>query len=84
MSICYVKRYGTKVYNVNKVRDMCQHEILYEGDPLKVVKTYGGNACRICMVERMEILKESCRNGRKLLNKRSKIFSTCRHNVHFH
>ena len=83
-SRCYIKRYGTKKYNVNKIRDMCHHEVVYEANPLVAVKTYGGNACRLCMVERMEILKESCRNQRKLLNRRSEIFSTCRHNVYFH
>ena len=40
---CYVKRYGTKVYDVNKVRDMTMHEILFEANPLTAVKTYGKN-----------------------------------------
>ena len=59
---CYVKRYDTKKYNINKIIDMCHHEVVYEANLLVTVKTYGGNACRLCMVERMEILKESYRN----------------------
>ena len=83
-SRCYQKRYGTKKYNVNKIRDMCHHEIIYKANPLSAVKTYGSNTCRICMVERMEILKESCRNQWKLLNRRGEIYSTCKYNVYFH
>ena len=81
---CYVKRYGTKVYDVCKVRDMTHHEIIYEANPLTAVKTYGRNGCRLCMEERLEIYKESCRNQVKMINKRKEIYNTCNHNVKFH
>ena len=38
-SRCYQKRYGTKKYDINKIRDMCHHEIIYEANPLSAVKT---------------------------------------------
>ena len=49
------------------------HEILYEGNPLKMVKTYGSNKCILCIEERLEIFKELCRNKKKLINKRHKF-----------
>ena len=36
------------------------------------------------MEEILAIYKESCRNQRKMLNKRKEIYSTCNHNVKFH
>ena len=78
-----LKRYGNKKYNVNKIRDIYNYEIIYEANLLSAVKTYGSNTYRIYMVERMEILKESCRNQNKLL-KRGEIYSTYQNNVYFH
>ena len=63
---------------------MTVHEILYEGNPLKMVKTYGSNKCILCMEERLAIFKESCRNKKKIINKRDEIYTTCNHNVYFH
>ena len=51
-SKCYIKRYKTKKYDINKVQDIIEYEILYERNPLKMVKTYRSNKCILCMEER--------------------------------
>ena len=51
----YREEYGTDKYDVDKMRNLCRHEILYEGNALSVVKTYGTEKCRICAEEKYAI-----------------------------
>ena len=39
-SNCHIKIHGTKVHDVNKVRDVTKHEILHEANPLTAVKNH--------------------------------------------
>ena len=81
---CYQEEYGTKVYNVKKMKKLVRHEVLWEGNPLSCVKTYGTKQCTLCAEEKYAIWSETGRNFKYCLNKRKEIFSKCAHNVYFH
>ena len=82
---CYQEEYGPDArYDVNKMRNLCIHEIIYEGNAISVVKTYGTQKCRVCAEEKFAIWEENCRNFCFILNKRKEIYGACAHNVHFH
>ena len=83
-SRCYKEEYGTDKYDVNKIRKLCRHEILYEGNTISVNKLYGTTDCRLCAEEKFMIWEECDRNFHYILNKRNEIYGTCAHNVHFH
>lgn len=66
---CYKEEYGTEVYDVNKIRDLCKHEVLFEGNALTVNKKYSTTSCRLCAEEKFVIWEEGHRNFRYMLNK---------------
>ena len=81
---CYEKEYGTKEYSVKKLKKLVRHEVIWEGNALSVVKTFGSDQCRLCAEEKFCIWEDNCRNFRYMLNKRQEIYGACAHNVHFH
>ena len=66
------------------MKKLVRHEILWEGNPLSVVKTFGTENCRLCAEEKFAIFESNCRNFQHCVNKRSEIYSKCAHNVYFH
>ena len=59
-------------------------DILWKGNPLAVVKTFGTRGCKLCARERLEILKMSYNNPQQQINKCSEIYGACRHKPRFH
>jgi hypothetical protein len=59
-------------------------DILWQGNPLSCVKTFGTKACKLCAREKLAILKTSRKNPDKLINKNFEIYGACRHNPKFH
>ena len=59
-------------------------KILWKGDPLSCVKTFGTRACKLCNKERMEILKITRLNPSKAINKNTEVHGACRHKPRFH
>ena len=66
------------------VREMVKMEILWQGDAISCMKSFGQLNCHLCMRERIEILKWSKKNLEKLINSRSEIYGACRHKTRFH
>ena len=66
------------------LRKIIKFDVLYRGNPLGTVRTFGTKSCRICMKERLEILKHSYDWKVKLINSRSEIYGTCMHKPDFH
>ena len=66
------------------MKKLVRHEVLWEGNPLSCVKTYGTKQCTLCAEEKYAIWSETGRNFKYCLNKRKEIFSKCAHNVYFH
>ena len=59
-------------------------EILWKGNPLSCVKTFGSRACKLCSKERMEILKLVRKHPEKAINRCNEICGACRHKPRFH
>ena len=66
------------------IRSKLRIEILYRANPISAVRTFGTHSCKICMKERMEILKSSFNPSVKLMNSRSEIHGKCKHHPDFH
>ena len=59
-------------------------DILWEGNPITCMKTYGTNHCVLCMEERCAILEQWKVDKNKLINNRSELYGGCRHRTKFH
>ena len=70
-----------------KVQDFVLYdfEILWKGNPLSTVKTFGTRACKLCAQERLAILQASRgKNYKYSINKCSEIYGACHHKPAFH
>ena len=48
--------------SVGSVRKLVDVEILWQGDPIKCMKSFGKKTCALCMKERIKIFKHSKKN----------------------
>ena len=67
-----------------ELRKVVDHEVLWEGNPISCVKSFGKLNCKLCMRERMEILKASREDKENLINSCHEIYGACRHKAKFH
>ena len=65
-------------------RNLIQCHILWQGNPISVVKTFGKSTCALCNRERMEIVKLNRSIPDYLINSCSEIHGACRHKPRFH
>ena len=70
--------------NVPKIRGMVKMEVLWQGDPISCMKSFGTNACSLCMRERVEILNQHRKDPNSLINSNTEIYGACRHKTRFH
>jgi hypothetical protein len=67
------------------VRQMLRVETVWQGNPISCIKSFRKRACRLCMKERLLILKTSRgKDAQKLINSNHEIYGACRHNTKFH
>jgi hypothetical protein len=57
--------------------DMIKCEILWKGNPISVLKTFGKATCALCNRERLEIIKISQSTLDILINSCSEIHGAC-------
>jgi hypothetical protein len=65
-------------------RDMIQCEILWKGNPISIVKTFGIATCALCNRERMELIEISQSTPDILINSCLEIHGACQHRPRFH
>ena len=70
-------------------KEMTKHvkvkvELLWKGNPLSCVKTFGTKGCKLCAHERLEILKLVRFEPEKAINKNNEVYGACRHKPRFH
>ena len=61
-------------------------EILWQGNAISCMKTFGKPSCRLCMQERLFIYK-ALRNEKQkhlVINSANELFGACRHKPNFH
>ena len=59
-------------------------KILWKGNPISCVKTFGTKKCKLCSKERIEILKATRKDQKSIINKNNEIYGACRHKPRFH
>ena len=74
----------TKKVKTKHVREMVEMEILWQGDAIGCMKSFGQLHCNLCMMERIEILKISRKEPEKLIKSKSEIYGACKHKTKFH
>jgi hypothetical protein len=85
----YAKHFAAQFSNLdiltpNLQRNSITCEILWQGNPINVVKTFGTPKCALCNKERLEILKNSRKTPESLINSCNQIYGACRHKPKFH
>ena len=63
---------------------MVEVKILWQGDPIQCMKSFGTKTCSLCMRERLEILKRLKKDPKKLMNSNNELYGACLHNTRFH
>ena len=67
-----------------ETRERMRFEVIWQGDPMSMMKTFSKLGCRLCMRERIETIKATCKDPTKVINTNLEIHGACRHNPHFH
>ena len=67
-----------------KMKKIMEPSIIWQGDRIQCMKTARTMQCKICMVERLEILERFQNNRKMLINDNSDIFSSCKCRAKFH
>ena len=66
------------------VRELCEFKILWSGNILNCMRDFGTDKCKLCMKERLEILRKHRKNPNLLINSCTEIYGSCRHKSRFH
>ena len=66
------------------IRDRTSLDILWQGNPLSSVKSFGKSNCALCMKERLEIMKAMKNQPTRLINSSKELYGACRHRPVFH
>ena len=69
---------------VGKVREILDVDILWEGNPISVCKSFGKDSCSLCMKERILILRENKKDRCRVINTNNEMYGACRHKPRFH
>jgi len=82
------KHFATQFHDTNpspvNQRGRITCSIIWQGNPISVIKTFATKNCALCAKKRIAILKQSTSNQQLLINSNSKVHGVCRHRPHFH
>lgn len=68
-----------------QIRNLMMFEVLWTGNAIKTVNTFGSEYCKLCEQERLYLISEMLGKSHcKLINKTDEIFGACRHKPSFH
>ena len=87
----FARHFGTMFINWRKgtvtqrlIRNNINYSILWKGNPLSTVKTFGTPHCKLCAKERLEIMKRARLKPSTLINKKRDLYEACNHKPQFH
>ena len=85
----YAKHFAEQLQNFDKITPTLQRNsitcsVIWKGNPISAVKSFGTANCSLCNKERLEILKQSRRDPLILINSCNEIYGACRHKPRFH
>ena len=61
-----------------------EFQVIKQLNPLSAMKGFGGDACSLCMEERLRILRGTRNKKERLVNSCLEIYGACRHKPRFH
>ena len=67
-----------------RMKEIMEPRILWQGDRIQCMKSSRTMQCKLCMVERTEILHRFRTDKSKIMNDNSDIFASCKCNSRFH
>ncbi len=67
-----------------ELKTLASYHVIWRGDPLTTVKTFGTDRCLLCTQERLNIFKWFRLKPEKLINKCHEIYGACKHKPKFH
>ena len=69
-----------------KIKDYVRVKIdlLWQGNPMSCVKTFGTRACKLCSKESLAILKLTRKTPHLAINKCNEVYGACGHTPCFH
>jgi len=76
---------GVKPTN-GELRKMMKTRILWQANPISCMKSFGKLRCKLCMRERVELLRamRHSENDGGTINSCNEIYGACRHKTRFH
>jgi hypothetical protein len=75
---------GAKAPTPGMQRSFISSSIIWKGDPISSVKSFGKNSSKLCNRERMVIVKAEFKSLKGLINARSELYGACHHVPRFH
>ena len=80
----HYSRESGAIPGTEEIRNSTTIEILWQGSPFHCMKTYGRLNCKLCMAERVAILRACWKHPTKLLNAHVMNYEACRHVAKLH
>jgi hypothetical protein len=68
----------------DELRKMWKIKILWQGNTISCMKSFGKLNCSLCMRERIEILRAMQQEECLIINSCNEIYGACRHKTKFH
>jgi hypothetical protein len=68
----------------DELRKMMKVKIVWQGNVISCMKSFGKLNCSLCMRERIEILRTIRQEEWKIMNNCNEIYGACRHKPRFH
>jgi hypothetical protein len=65
-------------------QDRIKCSVLWQGNPINFLKSFGITNCALCNKERIEILKQSKKDPNSLIDSCNEIYEACKHKPKFH
>jgi len=75
---------GLTAATCQMTKEMVKMKLLWQGNIISCMKSFGKRNCKLCMKERLAILRKSQKNPKKMINAKSEIYGGCRHKTKFH
>ena len=66
------------------IRNSITYSILWQGNPISTVQTFGTSCCRLCTQEKIAIIRAARNQPTSLINKRQDLHEACKHIPQFH
>ena len=71
-------------YSPQRIKGSIKVEILWHGNAIGCMKTFGTLRCRLCMEEKLAILRANWQQPQSLMNSIVEVNEGCKHRTRFH